>query len=135
MSNLTLRHSIVTVATVLSLFGGAVAIRAAAGWTASSGPLVQPPNAAALVDQLKNERSHAEALANELGQVVARAQELRTALEAAQAKAAVDAQSATRLAAQLGAAEKEPRAECDQEAGGQGEPDAGMARGDELVPL
>jgi len=106
MSNLTLRRSVVTAATLLSIFGGAVAIRAAAGWTAANVPLEQPPNPAALVTQLKNERAHASALADELGQVVARAQELRTALEAAQAKAATDAQTATDLAAQLAAAER-----------------------------
>ena len=106
MSNLTLRRSVITAATLLSLFGGAVAIRAAAGWTAASGPLEQPPNPAALVTQLKNERAHASALADELAQVVARAQELRSALDAAQTKAATDAQTATDLAAQLAAAEK-----------------------------
>lgn len=106
MSNLTLRRSIITAATLLSLFGGAVAIRAAAGWTAASGPLEQPPNPAALVTQLKNERAHAAALSDELEQVVARAQELRAALEAAQAKAATDAQTAIDLATQLAAAEK-----------------------------
>lgn len=59
MSNLTLRRSVITAATLISLFGGAVAIRAAAGWTAASGPLEEPPNPAALVTQLKNERAHA----------------------------------------------------------------------------
>jgi len=105
VSNLTLRRSVVVAATVISLFGGALAIRAAAGWTAAAGPLEQPPNPAALVTQLKNEKAHAAALADELGQVVAQARDLRAALEAAQAKALTDSQTATDLAAQLAEAE------------------------------
>jgi Skp family chaperone for outer membrane proteins len=106
MSALTLRRSLVILATVASLFGGAVAIRAAAGWTASSAPLTAPPDPAALVAKLQDEKAHADAIAKELAQVVSKATELQDALTAAQEKAATDAESAADLAAQLAVAQK-----------------------------
>jgi hypothetical protein len=106
MSSLTLRRSIVILATVASLFGGAVAIRAAAGWTAVAAPLAAPPDPAALVTALQNEKARADAIASELSQVVGKAGELHDALAAAQQKAATDAKSAADLAAKLAAAQK-----------------------------
>jgi Skp family chaperone for outer membrane proteins len=106
MSSLTLRRSLVIVATVASLFGGAVAIRAAAGWTASAAPLTAPPDPAALVARLRDEKARADAIGQELSQVVSRAAELQDALAAAQAKAATDAKAAAVLAGQLAAAQQ-----------------------------
>jgi len=106
MSSLTLRRSLVILATVASVFGGAVAIRAAAGWTASSAPLAAPPDATVLVARLKDEKARADAITQELSQVVDRAAELQTALAAAEAKANTDALSAADLVAQLAAAQQ-----------------------------
>ncbi|MDH4334877.1 MAG: hypothetical protein OEW24_06410 [Chloroflexota bacterium] len=103
-SNLPLRRSLIVLAVLASLLGSAVAIRAAAGWTASLA-LDPPPDPAQLVTDLQNERAHASALSDELAQVLAGAGELRAALEAAQAKAEADAGTATQLAEQLAAAE------------------------------
>ena len=105
MPSLTLRRSIVVVATVASIFGGAVAIRAAAGWTALSAPLNAPPDPATLVSQLGNEKARADAITSELSQVVDRAAQLQDALAAAKAKAESDAKAAAGLAAQLAAAQ------------------------------
>ena len=106
MSSLTLRRSLVILATVASVFGGAVAIRAAAGWTASSAPLSAPPDAASLVSQLRNEKARADAITQELTQVVDHAAQLQDALAAAKAKAEADAKAAAGLAGQLAAAQK-----------------------------
>jgi hypothetical protein len=105
MSSLALRRSLITVVTIASVFGGAVAIRAAAGWTASSAPLSQPPDAAALVGKLQDEKARADAVAAELRQVLDRSAELEQALRLAQEKVATDAVSAKALAEQLAAAE------------------------------
>ena len=105
MSSLIARRSIVTLAVVTSLFGGAAAIRAAAGWTATSAPLVAPPNPAALVTTLQDEKARADAVAQELAQVVKQAAELEDALAAARAKAAAGAETAAGLARQLAAAQ------------------------------
>lgn len=105
MSSLTLRRSIVILATVASVFGGAVAIRAAAGWTASSAPLAAPPDAVTLVAKLQDEKARADAITQELSQVAERAAELQSALTAAKAKADADAKAAAGLAAQLAAAQ------------------------------
>ena len=106
MSSLTLRRSLVILATVVSVFGGAVAIRAAAGWTASSAPLAAPPDPATLVAKLQDEKARADAITQELSQVVEHASELQSALAAAKAKADADARAASGLAAQLAAAQK-----------------------------
>lgn len=106
MSSLTLRRSLVVLATVASIFGGAVAIRAAAGWTATTAPLAAPPDPAALVAKLTNEKARADAITQELSQVVDRAVQLQSALAAAQAKAVTDAESAAALAAQLAEAQQ-----------------------------
>jgi hypothetical protein len=106
MSSLTLRRSIVVLATVASIFGGAVAIRAAAGWTALSAPLGAPPDPATLVAQLRNEKARADAITAELSQVVDRATQLQDALAAAKAKADADAKAAAGLAAQLASAQR-----------------------------
>lgn len=106
MSSLTLRRSLVILATVASLFGGAVAIRAAAGWTASAAPLIAPPDPAALITRLRDEKARADAIGQELSQVVSRAAELQDALAVAREKAAGDAKTAAGLAAQLATAQQ-----------------------------
>lgn len=106
MSSLTLRRSLVVLATIASIFGGAVAIRAAAGWTASSAPLAAPVDPTALVAKLQDEKARADAITEELSQVIERAAELQSALVAAKAKADSDAKAASGLAAQLAAAQE-----------------------------
>jgi hypothetical protein len=105
MSRLGPRRSLITLVTIVSLFSGAVAIRAAAGWTAGTAPLDQPPDARALVGKLQDEQARADAIASELRQVLDRSAELRDALHAAQEKAAADAETANALTEQLAAAE------------------------------
>ena len=105
MSGLIARRSIISLAVIASLFGGAVALRAAAGWTASAAPLVAPPNPATLVTTLQDEKARADAVAGELAQVVQHARELEDALAAAQAKAAADGETASGLAKQLAEAQ------------------------------
>jgi septal ring factor EnvC (AmiA/AmiB activator) len=106
MSALSVRRSIIVLVAIASLFGGAVVIRAAAGWAADASLSKAPPDPAQLVGQLEAEQAYAASLAEQLGQVTAKANELRTALEAAQSKASSDAASADDLAAQLQAAKE-----------------------------
>lgn len=106
MSSLTLRRSLVILATIASLFGGAAAIHAAAGWTASVAPLTAPPNPVVLVAKLRSEKARAEAISQELSQVVSKAAELRDALRVAQEKAATTAAAAAVLSAKLAAAQQ-----------------------------
>jgi len=106
MSALSIRRSIVVLVAIASLFGGAAVIRAAAGWAAdATASSKAPPDAGQLVGQLEAEQAYAAALADQLHQVTGKADELRTALEAAQAKAENDAASADDLSAQLAAAQ------------------------------
>jgi chromosome segregation ATPase len=105
MSRLALRRSLITLVTIVSVFGGAVAIRAAAGWTAGAAPLNQPPDAAALVGKLRDEKARADAMAAELHQVLDRSAQLQDALRLAQQMAVSEAASADQLAGQLAAAE------------------------------
>ncbi|MDP9467356.1 MAG: hypothetical protein M3P32_01260 [Chloroflexota bacterium] len=130
MSNLTLRRSLVVLATVASIFGGAVAIRAAAGWTASAAPLAAPVDPATLVAQLQNEKARADAITQELSQVVERAAELQSALAAAEGKADSDAKAASGLAAQLAAAQKR-LATLEQQMKVQGSSPSGTSSGSE----
>lgn len=105
MSSLQIRRAIVVLGAVLVLYGGAFAIRSAAGWSGQSQPLAEPPpDAAALVAQLVDEQARAEQLAARLQQATAHSRELADALAAATDKAAHDTQSARRLARQLDAA-------------------------------
>jgi hypothetical protein len=130
MSNLTLRRSVIIVATMASLFVGAVAIRAAAGWTASVAPLEQPPDPAALVSQLKGDHARADAVADELSQVLGRADELHAALIAAQEKAAADALSAEDLARRLAEASQKLAMLQSQMADAQSQPSAAGGGGE-----
>jgi hypothetical protein len=102
MSSLPLRRAIVFLGAVAALYAGGLAIRAAAGWSGQSQPLAEPPpDAAALVAQLVDERSRAEQLTAQLQEAIARSQELESALAAVTDKAARDARSAQRLASRL----------------------------------
>lgn len=105
MSALSVRRSIIVLVAIASLFGGAAVIRAAAGWAADASLSKAPPDAAQLVGQLEAEQAYAASLAEQLQQVTTKADELRTALEAAQEKAGSDAASADDLSAQLEAAQ------------------------------
>jgi hypothetical protein len=107
MSSLRIRRALVFLAAVACLYGGALAIRSAAGWTGQTKPLAEaPPDAAALVAQLVDERDRAAQLTVELQQASARSDELQTALAGAIAKAGHDARSARKLARQLDAAQQ-----------------------------
>lgn len=104
MLPLTVRRALVFLAAVAALYGGAFAIRSAAGWTGQAQPLDAPPDAAALVAQLVDERVRAQQLSDQLDQAMARSQALEDALAAATSKASHDAKSAQHLANQLDSA-------------------------------
>ena len=105
MLSLTVRRALVFVIAVVALYGGAFAIRSAAGWTGQSKPLAEaPPDAAALVAQLVDERARAQQLSAQLAGAMARSQQLEDALAAATSKAAHDARSAEHLANELDSA-------------------------------
>jgi chromosome segregation ATPase len=105
MSSPRIRRAIVFLAAVAALYTGAFAIRSAAGWAGQTKPLTQaPPDAAALVAQLVDERARAEQLTAQLQLATTRTRELEGALGAATDKATRDARSAQRLARQLDAA-------------------------------
>ncbi|HEY7332055.1 MAG TPA: hypothetical protein VH859_03760 [Candidatus Limnocylindria bacterium] len=102
MSNVDQRRRLVALGFTLSILAAAVAIRLAAGWTASAAPLsARPEDAAQIAAELEGERARAVALAEQLAGVSAQAAELRRALEAAADKADADASTAKRLAGQL----------------------------------
>lgn len=105
MSSLRIRRAIVFLAAIAALYGGALAIRSAAGWSGQSAPLAEaPPDPAVLVGQLVDERARAQQLAGQLDEATARSAELEAALAAATAKAGHDARAADRLVRQLEAA-------------------------------
>jgi DNA repair exonuclease SbcCD ATPase subunit len=96
------RRRFVVLGFALSVLAASVAIRLAAGWTASAATLAErPPDATQLVAQLQQEQARAAALAEELAGVSSQAAELQAALDAARQKAGTDAASAEELARQL----------------------------------
>jgi multidrug efflux pump subunit AcrA (membrane-fusion protein) len=105
MSSIRIRRTIVFMAAVAALYSGAFAIRSAAGWAGQTKPLADaPPDAAAVIAQLVDERARAQQLAAQLQVTIARTQELESALSTATDKATHDARAAQHLARQLDAA-------------------------------
>lgn len=102
-----LRRAGIIAAVVLSLSVGALAVRAAAAWTAASAPLtIAPVSAAALAQKLADEQDRSAALEQQLSALTAQTSELTAALKAADERIASDAQTARTLRDKLASARK-----------------------------
>lgn len=100
-----LRHPLVILGVVVSLFAGAATIRAAAAWTAASSPLaVEPPSIERLQADLAAEQARSADLQLQLDQLAAGSRDLVTALETARDRIATDAEQAQALQDSLAAA-------------------------------
>jgi len=100
-----LRHPLVILGVVVSLFVGVTTIRAAALWTAASSPLgVKPPSIESLQAALATEQARSAALRVRLDELTSRSTEMVAALETAGERIAADAAQAESLRARLDAA-------------------------------
>ena len=97
-----LRRSAVLLGVVFALFVGAVTIRAAADWTASSATLNDtPPSIERLRSALEAEQARAASIRAQFDQLAAGSADLRAALQAARDRIAEDARQAEALQASL----------------------------------
>jgi DNA repair exonuclease SbcCD ATPase subunit len=97
-----IRHPLVLVGVVLSLFLGVATIRAAALWTAASAPLAaRPPSVGSLQAALATERVRSATLQAQLDELTSRSDELTAALETARDSIAADAGQADKLRTSL----------------------------------
>lgn len=104
--NLVIRRGLVTGGVLGSLVLGLFTIHAAAAWTASSAPLPPPPmSAEQLQARLSDEQARSAALTLELDQLRAQTSQVGAALKAAQGRITTDDATATKLRAQLAAAQ------------------------------
>jgi chromosome segregation ATPase len=104
------RRSTTLVAVILIVALGFLAIRVAAAWTANAAPLeVAPVSVETLNAQLDAERSRSAQLSSELHRLTSQAVELNTALDAARAHIAQDADHAAKLSKDLATAKKRLR--------------------------
>lgn len=104
--NLVIRRGLVTAGVLGSLVVGLFTIHAAAAWTASSAPLPPPPmSAEQLQARLADEQARSAALTLELDQLRAQTSQVGAALKAAQGRITTDDATATKLRAQLAAAQ------------------------------
>jgi chromosome segregation ATPase len=100
-----LRHPLVILGVVVSLFVGVATIRAAALWTAASSPLdVKPPSIESLQAALATEQARSAALRVRLDELTSRSTEMVAALETAGERIAADATQAEALRTRLDAA-------------------------------
>lgn len=106
-TRILIRRAAVIAAVTLSLALGALAVRAAADWTAASAPLtVKPESAASLTQKLADEQARSAALEQQLASLTGQTDSLTTALTSAGDRIASDAQTAKALRAKLAAAQK-----------------------------
>jgi len=97
-----IRHPLVLVGVVLSLFLGVATIRAAALWTAASAPpAARPPSVESLQAALATERVRSATLQAQLDELTSRSDELTAALETARDRIAADAGQADKLRTSL----------------------------------
>jgi TolA-binding protein len=100
-----LRRSLTLVLAVAALLLGFAAIRAASAWTAEAAPLVVSPTAAADIEaKLVAEQARTLELEAQIATMSGQADELTTALRAAQERIVTDGGHADQLAADLAAA-------------------------------
>lgn len=105
-----LRRSTTLVAVILIVALGFLATRVAAAWTANAAPLeVAPVSVETLNAQLDAERSRSAQLSSELRRLMSQSIELNTALDAARAQIAQDADHAAKLSKDLTTAKKKLR--------------------------
>jgi len=99
------RRNLVVLGTVGSILLGAATIHAASLWTAASAPLTEAPTSLqALRDALAHEQARSAALQDQLDKLGSGSTDLQSALQAAQARIATDAQTADQLRQSLAAA-------------------------------
>ena len=102
-----LRRTLTVLLLCGAVFGGFSAIRVAAAWTASGAPLeVSPIAPDVLRARLANEQDRSARLQDRLVTLTSHAQELESALMAAQARLDTDRINAQDLAAQLATAKQ-----------------------------
>ena len=100
-----LRRTLTLVLAVAALLLGFAAIRAASAWTAEAAPLVVSPTAAADIEaKLVAEQARTLELEAQIATMSGQADELTTALRAAQERIVTDGGHADQLAADLAAA-------------------------------
>jgi DNA repair exonuclease SbcCD ATPase subunit len=100
-----LRRTLTLVLAVAALLLGFAAIRAASAWTAEAAPLVVSPMAAADIEaKLAAEQARSLELESQIATMSRQADELTTALRAAQERIVTDGGHADQLAADLAAA-------------------------------
>jgi septal ring factor EnvC (AmiA/AmiB activator) len=107
VSSLRLRRSLTVAGALAALVLGFAAIQAAAAWTASAAPLsVTPTSATSIESKLADEQTRSADLQAQLGDLSGNAEQLATALAAAQARIDADAKHAAELEKDLQTAKK-----------------------------
>ena len=103
--SLRLRRLITAVGVIAALVLGFGSIKAAAAWTAASAPLsVAPVQVSSIQDRLEVEQGRSADMTAQLQSLAAQSIEMTAALEAAQARIALDADNANALSKELKAA-------------------------------
>jgi chromosome segregation ATPase len=107
VANTSIRRILTVIGVAASLLIGVGAIRASAAWTATTAPLtVAPVSVETLQARLTDESARSADLVDRLAALTTRADELSTALAAAQDRIGSDAEHAAQLAKDLDAAKK-----------------------------
>ena len=107
VANTSIRRGLTVVGVAAALVIGFGAIRASAEWTAATAPLtVAPVSAETLQARLTDESTRSADLVDRLAALTTHAEELSTALAAAQDRIGSDAEHAAQLARDLDAARK-----------------------------
>jgi DNA repair exonuclease SbcCD ATPase subunit len=103
----TIRHAAVIAGIVTAIVLGALSVRAAAAWTASSATLASAPvSVETLQAKLSDEQARSAALEAQLGALTARSGELSSALSTAQDRIGADTATASDLRSKLAEAQK-----------------------------
>jgi DNA repair exonuclease SbcCD ATPase subunit len=106
-TNPTIRHAAVIAGIVTAIVLGALSVRAAAAWTASSATLASAPvSVETLQAKLSDEQARSAALEEQLGALTARSGELSSALSTAQDRIGADTAAASDLRSKLAEAQK-----------------------------
>ena len=107
VANTSIRRGLTVVGVAAALVIGFGAIRASAAWTATTAPLtVAPVSAETLQARLTDQSARSANLVDRLAALTTHAEELSTALAAAQDRIGSDAEHAAQLARDLDAARK-----------------------------
>jgi TolA-binding protein len=98
---LAIRRFLVVAGMVASIVLGALTVRAAAAWAATSAPLAAPVSVTDVTAKLAQEQARSAALEQQIAELNARTAELSGALDAAQQQIASGTAAATSLQAKL----------------------------------